>query len=95
MMIQMFSQVPLHSYSAHFAGQETEAWSVWMVLDQDATIRRSCVSNPEGGPGAQQRQPPHPLPALCEVQMDTITWQQAIVTQLPRGTLALSTNPAV
>ena len=52
------------------------------------------MSNPEGGPGAQQRRPPHPLPALCEVQMDTITGQQAIVTQLPRGAPALSTNPA-
>lgn len=64
-MIQMISQVPLHSYSADFAGQETEAWRVWMVLDQDSTIRRSCVSTPEGGPGAQQRRPPHPsLPSV-------------------------------
>ena len=62
-MIQMFSQVLLHSYSAHFEGQEAEAWRVWMALDQHTTIRRSWVSKPEVAPGAQQRWSWCPLPA--------------------------------
>ena len=81
-MIQMFSQVLLHSYSAHFEGQEAEAWRVWMVLDQDPTIRRSWVSKPEGALGAQQRRPLCPLPVHCEAQMEAVNGQR---TGLPRG----------
>ena len=82
-MIQMFSQVLLHSDLAQFEGQEAEAWRVWMALDQDPTIRRSWVSKPEGVPGAQQRRPLCPLPALCEVRMEQSMGSRSKTAQGP------------